>query len=332
MMKDIIIMAIESSCDETSCSIIRNGLKIESNIVASQIKSHKRFGGVVPEVAARHHVEAITYVVDQALNETGLSLEDIDAFSATTGPGLVGSLLVGVNAAKTLSMTYNKPFISTHHIAGHIYANKFLTEFKFPLLTLVVSGGHTELVVMKDELDFEVIGETLDDAVGEAYDKVARVLDLPYPGGPHIDRLAKEGEPTYSLPKLMDDDSLYFSFSGIKSAVINLVHNETQRGNEIRKADLACSFQERAVELLVRKTKMAVRKYGITQVLVAGGVAANSRLRAKIVEDLNNIEVVLPPLSLCTDNAAMIGACSYQQFVSEDFATMEEKVRPNIDL
>lgn len=331
-MKDIIVMAIESSCDETSCSIIKNGTEIMSNIVASQIKSHKRFGGVVPEVAARHHVEAITYVIDQALNESELKLEDIDAFSATTGPGLVGSLLVGVNAAKTLSLTYNKPFISTHHIAGHIYANKFLTDFKFPLLTLVVSGGHTELVLMKDELNFEVIGETLDDAVGEAYDKVARVLDLPYPGGPHIDRLAKEGAPTYKLPTLMEDDTLNFSFSGIKSAVINLVHNETQRGNELRKADLACSFQEKAVELLIRKTKAAVEKYNISQVLVAGGVAANSRLRALITEELNTIEVVLPPLSLCTDNAAMIGACSYQQFISEDFSNMEERVRPSVDL
>jgi len=331
-MKDIVIMAIESSCDETSCSIIKNGVDILSNIVASQIKSHKRFGGVVPEVAARHHVEAITYVIDQALNESELSLDDIDAFSATTGPGLVGSLLVGVNAAKTLALTYNKPFISTHHIAGHIYANKFLTEFSFPLLTLVVSGGHTELVVMKDELDFEVIGETLDDAVGEAYDKVARVLDLPYPGGPQIDRLAKEGEPTYKLPTLMDDDTLNFSFSGIKSAVINLVHNETQRGNEIRKADLACSFQEKAVELLIRKTRAAVNTYGIKQVLVAGGVAANSRLRALIVDELKGIDVILPPLSLCTDNAAMIGACSYQQFITEDFSDMEERVRPSIDL
>jgi N6-L-threonylcarbamoyladenine synthase len=331
-MKDIIVMAIESSCDETSCSIIKNGTEIMSNIVASQIKSHKRFGGVVPEVAARHHVEAITYVIDQALNESELKLEEIDAFSATTGPGLVGSLLVGVNAAKTLALTYNKPFISTHHIAGHIYANKFLTEFKFPLLTLVVSGGHTELVLMKDELNFEVIGETLDDAVGEAYDKVARVLDLPYPGGPHIDRLAKEGSPTYKLPTLMEEDTLNFSFSGIKSAVINLVHNETQRGNELRKADLACSFQEKAVELLIRKTKAAVKLHNITQVLVAGGVAANSRLRALITEELHDIEVVLPPLSLCTDNAAMIGACSYQQFVSKDFSNMEERVRPSIDL
>lgn len=331
-MKEVIIMAIESSCDETSCSIIRNGVDILSNIVASQIKSHQRFGGVVPEVAARHHVESITYILRQALDEAKLNFEDIDAFSATTGPGLVGSLLVGVNACKTLALIYNKPFISTHHIAGHIYANKFLTDFKFPLLTLVVSGGHTELVLMKDELSFEVIGETLDDAVGEAYDKVARVLDLPYPGGPQIDRLARQGQPNYKLPTIMDDKTLNFSFSGIKSAVINLVHNETQRNREINKFDLACSFQNQAVEVLIRKTKQAVELYDIKQVLVAGGVAANSKLREDIQKSFDDVEVVLPPLSLCTDNAAMIGACAYQQFLHKQYSDMSVKVRPSIDL
>lgn len=312
MEKDILIMGIETSCDETACSIIKNGTEIVSNIVASQIESHKRFGGVVPEIASRHHVEQITLVVEEALEKAGLTMDDIDAIAVTEGPGLVGALLIGVNAAKAIAFANNKPIIGVHHIAGHIYANRLVTEMKFPLMTLVVSGGHTELVYMPEHGVFEVIGETRDDAAGEAYDKVARVLGLPYPGGPHIDRLAHEGEPTIKLPRAwLEEDSYDFSFSGLKSAVINTVHNANQKGETIKPEDLAASFQDSVTDVLVTKTLRAVKQYEVKQLLLAGGVAANKGLRERLTESfkqLPEVEVVIPPLSLCTDNAAMIAA------------------------
>lgn len=312
MKKDILIMGIETSCDETACAIIKNGTEILSNVVASQIESHKRFGGVVPEIASRHHVEQITIVIEEALEKANVTMDEIDAIAVTEGPGLVGALLIGVNAAKAIAYAHNKPIIGVHHISGHIYANQLITPLKFPLMALVVSGGHTELVYMPEHGVFEVIGETRDDAAGEAYDKVARVLDLPYPGGPHIDRLAHNGQPTIKLPRAwLEEDSYDFSFSGLKSAVINTVHNANQKNEIIIPEDLAASFQDSVTEVLVTKTLRATKEYKVKQLLLAGGVAANKGLRERLTQsfsDQNEVEVVIPPLSLCTDNAAMIAA------------------------
>ncbi|MED4017612.1 tRNA (adenosine(37)-N6)-threonylcarbamoyltransferase complex transferase subunit TsaD [Sutcliffiella cohnii] len=317
--KDEYILGIETSCDETAASIIKNGKEIVANVVASQIESHKRFGGVVPEIASRHHVEQITVVLEETLEQSGVTMEEIDAIAVTEGPGLVGALLIGVNAAKAISFAHNKPLVGVHHIAGHIYANQLVTALQFPLLALVVSGGHTELVYMEKHGSFKVIGETRDDAVGEAYDKVARTLNLPYPGGPHIDRLAQEGEANIPLPRAwLEEGSYDFSFSGLKSAVINTLHNASQKGEKIEPANLAASFQESVIEVLVTKTIKATKEYGVNQVVLAGGVAANKGLRAALEEsfrELKDVELVIPPLSLCTDNAAMIataGSVFYQ--------------------
>ena len=247
------ILAIESSCDETSVSVIKDGHEEISTVILSQMNTHANYGGVVPEIASRMHVENITIVIDEALKKADMKMENIDAIAVTYGPGLIGSLLVGLMAAKTLAFIYNKPLIPVHHIAGHIYANNLVKRLEFPLIALVVSGGHTDLIYMKEDYSFEKLGSTLDDAVGEAYDKVARVIGLSYPGGPLVDKLAFEGKDPYDLPLPLDDDSYNFSFSGLKSAVINLVHNERQRGNEIVKENIACSFQNRVVEILVKK-------------------------------------------------------------------------------
>ena len=315
-MKDIYILGIESSCDETSCAIVKNGKEEIATIISSQIDIHEEFGGVVPEIASREHVKNITIVIERCLKEANMTMEEMDAIAITYGPGLIGSLLVGLEAAKTLAYIYQKPLIPIHHIAGHIYANSLVHELKFPLLALVVSGGHTELVKMKDHFQFEKLGGTLDDAIGECYDKVARVLDLPYPGGPKLDQLAKEGNPTYPLPIPLHDDSYNFSFSGLKSAVINLVHKEKQVGREIRKADLAASFQQVAVESLVSKTKKALENENIKYLIVAGGVAANQKLRIEITNMCQELGVTLsiPPLKFCTDNAAMIASAGYYAY------------------
>ena len=319
MEKDILVLAVESSCDETSVAVIKNGTEILSNVVASQIESHKRFGGVVPEVASRHHVESVTLVFEEALKVANVTWDDIDAITVTEGPGLIGSLLIGINAAKALAFAHDIPLVGVHHIAAHIYANQLVEPLEFPLLALVVSGGHTELVYMKDHYQFEVIGETLDDAVGEAYDKVARTLSLPYPGGPHIDRLAAVGEDTYKLPRVwLDKESYDFSFSGLKSAVINTVHNAKQRGEEIVPENLAASFQASVVEVLVEKTMRAAREYNVKQIIVAGGVSANKGLRKGLEEAVakdGHIKLTVPPLSLCTDNAAMIGAAGTMAYL-----------------
>ena len=315
-MKQTYIMAIESSCDETSVSIIKNGCEEISTVVLTQMDIHATFGGVVPEVASRHHIENITMVCEECLTKACMRIEDIDAIAVTYGPGLIGSLLVGVQAAKTLAYIYNKPLIPVHHIAGHIYANNLVKPMKFPLIALVVSGGHTDLIYMGEDYSFKHIGGTLDDAVGECYDKAARVMGLAYPGGPKVDKCAHEGKDTYDLPLPLDDDSYNFSFSGLKSAVINLNHNELQRGNSIRINDLACSFQNRVVEILTKKTMHALKEYDVKNLIVAGGVAANKGLRERL-EQLcleNDIDLSIPPIKYCTDNAAMIGAAGYYAY------------------
>lgn len=333
-MKDIYILAFESSCDETSVSIIKNGYIEISTVVLSQMDIHANFGGVVPEIASRHHVESITMVIEECLEKAKMNIEEIDAIAVTYGPGLIGSLLIGLQAAKTLAYIYNKPLIPVHHIAGHIYANNLVKKMEFPLIALVVSGGHTELVYMKEDYSFKVIGGTLDDAVGEAYDKVARVIGLPYPGGPNIDKLACEGNDTYKLPIPLDDDSYNFSFSGLKSAVINLVHNEKQRGNEIRESDLACSFENRVVEILSKKTMRALKQYNVKNLIVAGGVSANRWLREKLTTlcQENDINLIIPEMKYCTDNAAMIGAAGYFAYKKGIRADLELNAKASIPL
>lgn len=321
-MKDINILAIETSCDETSIAIVKNGITVEAMTISTQMQTHALYGGVVPEIASRMHTENITIVLEETLKKTSLKISDIDAIAVTYTPGLLGSLLVGIEFAKTLAYIYNKPLIKVNHLIGHIYANAINNKLKFPLLALVVSGGHTELVIMEDDYKFRLLGATLDDAIGEAYDKVARILNIPYPGGPGIEKLALNGSITYNLPKPVLDNSYNFSYSGLKSYIINLVHNEKQRENEIRYADLAASFQFVAVDELVRKLDLALKNTKIKNVIVAGGVSANRYLRKKISEvaTKNNAQVTIPELIYCTDNAAMIGAAAYPLFLKGDFA------------
>lgn len=310
------ILAIETSCDETSVSIVEDGTTELANIVLTQMSIHKEYGGVVPEIASRHHVQNITMLIDECLEKSNLKLTDLDAIGVTAGPGLIGALLVGVETAKGLAYSLNIPLIPVHHIAGHIYANNLVRRLEFPLLALVVSGGHTEIILMENDYTFIKLGGTLDDAIGEAFDKVARVLKLPYPGGPEIDKLSKLGTDSYELPTPMDDNSYNFSYSGLKSAVINLVTREISRKNEIRPNDLAKSFSERATSILVKKVIKATKEYDISNIIVAGGVAANTLFRSKIKEACtsNNITISIPPVSYCTDNAAMIGAAAYYAY------------------
>ena len=316
----MIILAIESSCDETAMAIVEDGRKILSNTVYTQIAIHTMYGGVVPEVASREHIKKVTYVLDDALKQANLTFDDIDAVAVTKEPGLIGSLMVGVNTAKTISLCFNKPLIYVNHIHGHIYANYLEEDFTFPLLALVVSGGHTELVLMKDHMDFEILGETLDDAVGEAYDKVARVVGVGYPGGPIIDKMASQGVPVYPLPHIkLSKDSLDFSFSGLKSAVINLCHNANQRGETIDANNLAASFQNAVIDVLVSKTSKAATMYNVKQVIIAGGVAANKGLRNAMKDKMDElgIKLTVPEFKYCTDNAAMIAAAGYHKYIKE---------------
>ncbi|WP_339164792.1 tRNA (adenosine(37)-N6)-threonylcarbamoyltransferase complex transferase subunit TsaD [Siminovitchia sp. FSL W7-1587] len=334
--ENIVVLGIETSCDETAAAVVRDGKEILSNVVASQIESHRRFGGVVPELASRHHVEQITIVIEEAMKQAAVTFEDIDAVAVTEGPGLVGALLVGVNAAKALAFSRNIPLVGVHHIAGHIYANRLITDFTFPLLSLVVSGGHTELVYMEKHGSFKVIGETRDDAAGEAYDKVARTLNLPYPGGPHIDRLAQEGTATIDLPRAwLEEDSYDFSFSGLKSAVINTLHNAEQRGEKISPENVAASFQASVVEVLTEKTIRAAKELGVKQVLLAGGVAANKGLRKSLesaFERIEHVDLVIPPLYLCTDNAAMIAAAGTVLFEAGIRGALDMNAHPGLDI
>ena len=333
-MKDVLILAIESSCDETSMSIVKNGKNVLSIVINTQISTHEKYGGVVPEIASRMHTENITIVLDETLKKANVSMDDISAIAVTYGPGLMGSLLVGVEAAKTIAYVYKKPLIAVNHMAGHIYANNIENTMEFPSLALVVSGGHTDLVYMEDDYKFEVLGSTLDDAIGETYDKVARVLDLKYPGGPNVEKLAAQGQPTYKLPIPMNDNSLNMSFSGLKSSIINLVHNETQRGNTINKEDLAASFQTVAIDELTRKLSLALKKVNVNQVIIAGGVSANQYLRkevAKLLEN-TNIKLLVPSMIYCTDNGAMIGAAAYPLYLKKQFTTFDLNATPNAKL
>lgn len=328
-MKDVYILGIETSCDETSVSIVKNGSEEIATTVLTQMDTHAKYGGVVPEIASRMHTENITMVLEDALKKANMKVSDVDAIAVTYAPGLLGSLLVGVEFAKVLSFVYNKPLIATHHIAGHIYANNLVKKLEFPLLALVVSGGHTELVLMEDDYKFKVLGTTKDDAIGESFDKVARVLDLPYPGGPNVEKYAALGEPTYDLPKPMNNDELNFSFSGLKSAVINLRHNEEQRENEIRKYDLARSFQDVAFDQVIRKTRLAIERYDIKRVIVAGGVSASKNLR-ELMQELcqeMNVDLSIPPMRYCTDNATMIACAAYPQFIRGDFSDLSLRAK-----
>ena len=325
------ILAIESSCDETAVAITEDG-KLLCNVISSQVAVHAKYGGVMPEIASRLHCENIDVCLKEALEQSGLKFEDMDAIAVTRGPGLIGCLHVGLQAAKTIAALYNKPLIPVHHLCGHIYANEYAGEFKFPMLCVVVSGGNTELVLMKDHLDFEIIGETKDDAVGECYDKVARVLGFPYPGGLPIDQHSKLGKHTYNLPKPLAHEGSYdFSYSGLKTSVINLVNQLKMKGEEIRVDDMAKSFQDVAIGMVVDKAARAAMEYNVKQVVLAGGVSANSYLREQMALRLKNtdVELIIPPLWCTTDNAAMIAKVAERLYKEKLFAPLTLGVDPN---
>jgi len=314
----MIILAVESSCDETSVAISKNGKEILSNQVLSQINIHQAFGGVVPEVAARNHIIHMTRLFENALTEANLTPRDIDLVAVTYGPGLIGSLLVGINAAQSFAMAHNIELIAVNHLIGHIYAAQIESEIIFPSLALLISGGHTELILLKDHFDFTVLGSTLDDAVGEAYDKVAKILGLAYPGGPIVDQLAHLGKPTYSLPIPLSKDQTYnFSFSGLKSAVMNLVNKTKMKNEELRINDVCASFQEVCVKTLYDKTYNAIKEYQPKQLIIGGGVAANKGIRAQFRQENLKLPVVFAPFEYCTDQAAMIAIAAYYQYQKE---------------
>ena len=305
-----LIMAIESSCDETACAIVKGGREVLSNVVASQIKTHEKFGGVIPEIAAREHLEAVNVVVEEAFKQAGLNGNKIDAFAGTVGPGLVGCLLVGMNAAKTLALAYDKPFIGINHLNAHLAANFIDTDLKPPFIALLVSGGHTQIIEVKSYSEQNIIGETIDDAVGEAYDKVARLIGLPYPGGPKLDKMAHEGNPfSFKLPECKVD-GYNFSFSGLKTATLRLV--KSFEGKDLPLADICASFQECVSSTLVKKVKKALAQTNYKQVVIAGGVAANSEIRRKMFDlEKDGYRVCAPLMKYCTDNAAMVASCAY---------------------
>ncbi len=326
-MKDTLILGIESSCDETAAAVVKNGREILSNVINTQIELHKKFGGVVPEVASRRHIETIDAVIDEALNGADVTFNDIDAIAVTYGPGLIGALLVGVSTAKALAFALDKPLVAVHHIKGHIMAN-FVAhhDLKPPFVCLVASGGHSHIVYVKDYTRFEIMGRTRDDAAGEAFDKIARVLGLGYPGGPLIDKLAKEGRSeAVKFPRVkFDGDSLDFSFSGVKTAVINYLHKLDQNGETYNKADIAASFQDAVTDVLCEHTIEAARIRDSKIIAIAGGVAANSALRTKMTDRAKKfgIDVIYPPPVLCTDNAVMIACAGYYEYTAGNLADM----------
>lgn len=328
------ILAIESSCDETAASVVEDGRKVLSNIIASQIKTHELYGGVVPEIASRKHLEAIDLCISQALSEAGTDLKEVDAVAVTYGPGLVGALLVGVAEAKALAYAAGKPLIGVNHIRGHIAANYITNpDWEPPYLCLIVSGGHTHLVLVKDYTEFEILGKTRDDAAGEAFDKVARAIGLGYPGGPKIDRVAKEGNPeAIHFPRpCLDEEGYSFSFSGLKSAVLNYLNQLDMKGETYVQADVAASFQQSIVDVLVTKTMQAAKEFGMKKIALAGGVSANSAIRAGFEKACkkHGYELNIPELVYCTDNAAMIGCAGYYQYLEGDFADLSLNAVPN---
>lgn len=330
-MSDRYILAIESSCDETSVAVLKNDADLLSNIIASQVESHKRFGGVVPEVASRHHVEVITTCIEEALVSAGIRAKDLSAVAVTYGPGLVGALLVGLSAAKAFAWAYGLPLIPVNHMAGHLMAAREQKELTYPLMALLVSGGHTELVYVTAPGQYHIIGETRDDAVGEAYDKVGRVMGLTYPAGREIDELAHKGKPSYDFPRAMiKEDHLEFSFSGLKSAFINLHHNAAQKGETLVLEDLCASFQEAVLDVLLAKTKKALERYPVETLVVAGGVAANAGLRRRLTEEITTVDLIIPPLRLCGDNAGMIALAAAVNDSVDDLAGLDLNAKPSL--
>lgn len=330
-MADRYILAVESSCDETSVAVLKNEKELLSNIIASQVESHKRFGGVVPEVASRHHVEVVTLCIKDALSEAGITAEQLDAVAVTYGPGLVGALLVGMAAAKAFAWAHGLPLIPVNHMAGHLMAAREVQELEYPLLALLVSGGHTELVYVSEPGNYKIVGETRDDAVGEAYDKVGRVMGLTYPAGREIDELAHKGKDVYDFPRAMiKEDHLEFSFSGLKSAFINLHHNAEQKGEVLVKEDLCASFQAAVLDILLAKTKKALERYPVKTLVVAGGVAANQGLRERLAEEITDVGVVIPPLRFCGDNAGMIALAAAIECDQKHFAELDLNAKPSL--
>ena len=337
MEKDILILAIESSCDETCASIVKNGREVLSSVISSQIAIHRRFGGVVPEIASRNHTLAITQVVEEAVADSGVKLEDVDAIAVTYGAGLVGALLAGLSFAKALAYSLGKPLIPVNHIRGHIAANYIQDkELQPPFMCLVASGGHTAVLKIDSYTTHEFLGGTFDDAAGEAFDKVAKILGLPYPGGPQVSRLAHEGEANIPLPKMLKGDKGYnFSYSGLKTAVINYVHTQNQKGLEVNKADVCKSFQNAAIDVLVEKTVLATLNNEMQTMAIAGGVGANDYLREKMMENAekHNLKLVLPEKIMCTDNACMIGAEAYIQYkYNNNIADLNLNASPSLKL
>ena len=337
MKEDILILGIESSCDETAAAVVKNGRTVLSNIISSQIELHKLYGGVVPEIASRKHIEKINQVIEEALKEAEVTLDDIDAIAVTYGPGLVGALLVGVAEAKAISYATNKPLVGVHHIEGHVSANYIEhMDLEPPFLCLIVSGGHTHLVVVNDYGKYEIIGRTRDDAAGEAFDKVARAIGLGYPGGPKIDKLAKEGNPkAITFPQGHIADAPFdFSFSGVKSAVLNHINICEMKGEEINCADIAASFQESVVDVLAKRTVLAAKELGINKIALAGGVASNQGLRTRMSEvcQKNNFKLYYPSPIYCTDNAAMIGVAGYYEYLNGTRHGLDLNAVPNLKI
>lgn len=334
--KAINILGIESSCDETAAAVIRNGREVLSNVVSTQILVHRKFGGVVPEIASRKHIEHVMPVIHKALTDAKMTLQDVDAIAVTYGPGLVGALLVGLSAAKGLALGSGKPLIGVNHLEGHVFAN-FLADpdLKPSLLALVVSGGHTSLLVVEDYNTFRLLGQTRDDAAGEAFDKIARFMGLPYPGGPEIERLARNGNPAaVDFPRPLLPGCYDFSFSGLKSAVINHIHTEEQRKSGFRREDVAASFQQAIVDVLVKKSQEAIQATGLKKIVLAGGVSANKCLQEALAQGAREAgaELVHPTPILCTDNAVMIGVRGYYQYLNQDFANLDLNADPSLKL
>lgn len=334
--KDVYILGIESSCDETAASVVKNGTEVLSNIISSQVPTHRKYGGVVPEIASRKHIINVMPVIDEALKDANVTIDDITAIGVTYGPGLVGALLVGLSAAKALAFANDKPLIGVNHLQGHVFAN-FLNDetLKPPFLALVVSGGHTALLVVKNYNEFELLGQTRDDAAGEAFDKVARVMGLQYPGGPEVEKLAATGNKhAIEFPRALLGKSYDFSFSGLKSAVINYLHKEKQGNREVDYADVAASFQEAIIDVLVKKSIHALKETGLKEIVLAGGVSANKVLQERLAKDVKKVgaRLIHPTPVLCTDNAVMIACRGYYQYLNNDFATMELNAKPNLKL